>query len=100
MWLWEDDGEPVSLANRALVGGEPGLPSVPLVRIGPVYTPPERRGAGYASANVAALSQLSLDQGCTAAMLFTDRANPTSNKVYQGVGYRVIGSAQTWLVNR
>ena len=54
---------------------------------GPVYTPPEERGQGYASAAVAALSQHVLDSGATPC-LFTDQANPTSNAIYQRLGYR------------
>ncbi len=77
--LWED-GEPVSLCG---VGGE--TPNG--IRIGPVYTPPEVRGRGYASALVAAVSQAELDAGRTFCFLFTDQANPTSNHIYQAIGY-------------
>jgi predicted GNAT family acetyltransferase len=62
-----------------------------VVRVGPVYTPPDLRGRGYASGVVAALSQHALDQGAAACMLFTDVANPTSNKIYQRIGYRYVG---------
>jgi GNAT superfamily N-acetyltransferase len=79
--LWEDDGQPVSLAarNRAVAGQ---------VRIGPVYTPPERRGRGYGGAVTAALTRTALDEGAAEVLLFTDRANPTSNALYQRLGYR------------
>jgi uncharacterized protein len=77
--LWED-GDPVSLCG---VGGE--TPNG--IRIGPVYTPPEARGRGYASALVAAVSQAELDAGRTFCFLFTDQANPTSNHIYQAIGY-------------
>jgi len=56
-----------------------------------VYTPPEHRSNGYASACVAALSQAMLDAGSAFCALYTDLANPTSNKIYQNVGYRPIG---------
>jgi predicted GNAT family acetyltransferase len=57
------------------------------LRIGPVYTPPEQRKRGYASALVAALSQAILDEGRSFCFLFTDLANPTSNHIYQEIGY-------------
>ena len=53
-----------------------------------VYTPPEKRGRGYATACVAGVSQRQLDGGKTFCTLFTDLANPTSNAVYQRVGYQ------------
>ena len=100
MWFWLVDGEPVSFALRARVRPVPGQESVELARIGGVYTPAEHRGHGYASANVAALSQYCLDSGCSAVMLHTDVANPTSNKIYQQLGYRPAGTARTWLLGR
>ena len=55
-----------------------------------VYTPPGNRGNGYASACVAALSQAMLDAGSAFCTLYTDLSNPTSNKIYQNVGYRPV----------
>ncbi|MFN8464511.1 MAG: GNAT family N-acetyltransferase [Caldilineaceae bacterium] len=80
VYLWDDDGQ-VSLAvrGRQLPHG---------ASVGPVYTPPEMRGRGYASACVAALSQAILDGGGDYCTLFTDLANPTSNHIYQRLGYR------------
>ncbi|MGE5156306.1 MAG: GNAT family N-acetyltransferase, partial [Betaproteobacteria bacterium] len=75
LYLWEDGG----LVSLCGVGGE--TPNG--IRIGPVYTPPEARRRGYASALVAAASQLQLDAGRRFCFLFTDLANPTSNHVYQ-----------------
>jgi predicted GNAT family acetyltransferase len=82
VYLWED-GEPVSLAARGR-----RLPHG--ASVGPVYTPPEKRGRGYASACVAALSQAILDAGAHYCTLFTDLANPTSNHIYQRIGYRAL----------
>lgn len=79
--LWVDNGEPVSLAGY-------GNPTPNGIRIGPVYTPPEHRGHGYASAITATLSQELLDQGRGFVSLFTDLANPTSNSIYQKIGYQ------------
>jgi len=52
-----------------------------------VYTPPYFRGHGYASSVVAQISQLWLDKGFTRCVLYTDLANPTSNSIYQKIGY-------------
>ena len=57
------------------------------MRVGPVYTPPAERRRGYAGALVAALSQQLLDTGREFCFLFTDQANPTSNHIYQQIGY-------------
>jgi predicted GNAT family acetyltransferase len=71
-----------------------------VVRVSGVYTPVEERGHGYASANVAAISARALDAGALACMLFADKANPTSNKIYQAIGYRPVGGSQEWLLDR
>src|SRR5262249_39695999 len=81
--LWWDGSKPVSFA------GYGGL-TPHGIRIGPVYTPPELRGRGYASACVAALSQEMLDRGRTFCSLFTDLSNPTSNHIYQAIGYEPV----------
>ena len=60
------------------------------VRIGYVYTPVERRRKGYASALVAHLSSHILDSGFRHCVLYTDLANPTSNRIYRAVGYRPV----------
>ncbi len=78
--LWELDGEVVSLAGF-------GGPTPNGIRVGPVYTPPGRRGQGYASALTAALSTRLLEGGRRFCFLYTDLANPTSNKIYRAIGY-------------
>lgn len=83
LYLWEDGGEVVSLVGS---GGE--TPNG--IRIGPVYTPPEYRGRGYASALTAVASQDQLDRDRRFVFLFTDLANPTSNKIYQAIGYEAV----------
>lgn len=65
-------------------------PVARVVRIGPVYTPPQYRRNGYASSAVAAVSRRALARGASRCMLFTDLSNPTSNKIYAEVGYRRI----------
>ena len=83
-FLWEVDGQPVSIAygNRPLPNG---------ITISGVYTPPGLRGRGYATALVAGLSQHFLDAGKQFCTLFTDLSNPTSNHIYQQIGYRSAG---------
>jgi len=83
-YVWEDeDGEVVSM-----VGASGETPHG--IRIGPVYTPPARRSRGYASSLTAAASQDQLDRGRRFVFLFTDLANPTSNKIYQAIGYEAV----------
>jgi hypothetical protein len=82
MYLWEDV-QPVCLCGFG--GTTPHG-----IRIGPVYTPPELRGRGFASALVAATSQRLLDEGRQCCFLFTNLANPTSNHIYQAIGYEPV----------
>ncbi|MFF8916114.1 GNAT family N-acetyltransferase [Streptomyces sp. NPDC015032] len=81
--LWEDDGVPVSMAGAA-----PQIAGT--VRISAVYTPPEYRGRGYAAAVTARISRVAREAGAQEVLLFTDLANPTSNGVYQRIGYRAV----------
>jgi predicted GNAT family acetyltransferase len=78
--VWEADSRAVSVA--AVSRRTPWSSS-----IGFVYTPPELRGRGYASAVTAALSQRELDSGQGWCSLFTDQANATSNHIYADIGY-------------
>jgi uncharacterized protein len=82
-YAWDDAGEVVCFVGA---GGE--TPNG--ARIGPVYTPPERRGHGYATSLTAAATHELLDGGRRFVFLFTDLANPTSNKIYQAIGYRPV----------
>lgn len=79
-YLWEVDGKAVCVVGHTVF-----TPNG--VRIGPVYTPPAERGKGYGSACTAAVSQLLLDAGRTFCFLYTDLTNPTSNHIYQTIGY-------------
>ncbi len=79
--LWEDCGAPVSAVGF-------GSPTPTGVRIGPVYTPPAHRRRGYASALTAHISAEQLAAGRSFCFLYTDVANPTSNKIYVAIGYR------------
>ena len=81
--FWEAGGAPVSVAGLTrAVGGWHGS--------GPVYTPPELRGRGYAAGATAAVSQAALDAGVREVVLYTDLANPVSNALYERLGYRAV----------
>ncbi|TDP42261.1 FR47-like protein [Nocardia ignorata] len=81
-WLWEVDGAP-----RSFVARQTGV--FGWARIGPVYTPTAWRGNGYASALTAAVSAAIRAEGADVC-LFTDLDNPTSNKIYEGIGFRPV----------
>jgi predicted GNAT family acetyltransferase len=79
LYVWDDKGlRSIATWNAPTTHG---------VRITLVYTPPEFRGKGYASACVAALSHAMLNSGRKICYLFTDLSNPVSNHVYQRIGY-------------
>ncbi|WUJ73075.1 GNAT family N-acetyltransferase [Kribbella soli] len=80
VWVWEDGGRIVSLVGHQ-------EPVFGAARIGPVYTPPEYRGRGYASALTAEVSRRLREAG-DEVCLFTDLANPTSNRIYAAIGFR------------
>ncbi len=89
VWLWEDDGRVVSMAGYS--GPTPNG-----IRINAVYTPRELRGRGYASTCVAALTKMLLEKGRRFCFLYTDLANPTSNSIYQRIGYRPISDVNEY----
>lgn len=82
--LWEDpNGTVVSMAGR-----NPTAAGV--ARVGPVYTPPQHRRHGYGTAVTAAGTEAALHGGADDVVLFTDLANPTSNAIYQQIGFEPI----------
>jgi predicted GNAT family acetyltransferase len=85
--LWTVDGAPASMARV-------GRPIAGVSRIGPVFTPVDRRGRGYGSAVTAAAAQWALDAGADHVVLFTDLANPVSNSIYQRIGFEPVSD---WL---
>jgi hypothetical protein len=82
LWLWEVDGAPVCLIGRT-------DPVAGVVRVGPVYTPAERRGCGYAAVGVGEVSATVVAAGGR-CILYTDLDNPTSNGVYRRLGYAAV----------
>ncbi|MEU0221166.1 GNAT family N-acetyltransferase [Streptomyces sp. NPDC006265] len=82
--FWETpDGTPVAMA-----GATPEIAGQ--VRVASVYTPPHLRGRGYAGAATAEVSRAALAAGAQEVLLFTDLSNPTSNGLYQRIGYRPV----------
>jgi predicted GNAT family acetyltransferase len=79
--LWRAEGVPVAIA--AVSGAPAGV-----ARVGPVYTPPSCRRNGYGSAVTAAATAAALGLGAQYVVLYTDLANPTSNSIYQAIGFR------------
>ncbi len=87
LWVWED-------GTLTAMAGYSG-PTPNGIRVNLVYTPPEKRGRGYAKALVSSLSRFLLSTGRRACFLFADRDNPVSNAVYRRIGYEVVAD---WLV--
>jgi ribosomal protein S18 acetylase RimI-like enzyme len=81
--LWEADAEPVAMAalSREVAG---------VTRVVTVYTPPRFRRRGFGGAITTAASQAALDAGAAQVVLYTDVSNPTSNALYQRLGYRPV----------
>lgn len=83
LWLWEDAGEPVSMAGHAPLVT---TPSGTVARIGPVYTPDRMRGRGFGSAVTAAVAGVLVPR-CSTVMLFADAAKPDVNRMYARLGF-------------
>jgi predicted GNAT family acetyltransferase len=83
LYVWKDRD---LLCSMAAWGG----PTAHGVRISLVYTPPELRRKGYATACVATLSKAKLDSGKKFCWLFTDSSNQTSNRLYPRIGYEQV----------
>lgn len=80
LYVLEDNGIPVSMAGYT-------REMQTAIGVAFVYTPPYYRGKGYATSCVAKISQIALDKGFTKCVLYTDLLNPTSNSIYQKIGY-------------
>ena len=83
---WKIGGEIVTMANATRPTGRN-------ITVNFVYTPIKHRKKGFASDCVAALSQMLLDQGYQTTSLHTDLSNPTSNKIYQEIGYELVADS-------
>ncbi len=88
--VWEVDGQPVAQAGFTRADD--------IARINLVYTPPEQRGHGYASAVVAHLSRYLLDHGFRRCCLYADARNPVSNSIYRKIGYEFVGRSSHYVL--
>lgn len=79
--LWHDGGAPVALAAVS-------DPAAGVATVAPVYTPPGGRRSGYGAAVTAEATAAAMTGGAEHLALYTDLANPTSNSIYQAIGYR------------
>ena len=92
-YLWLDQDE--HAVSMTLVG----RPTKNGISISGVFTPKQLRGNGYASAVVASTSQVMLDKGKKFCVLYTDTANPTSNKIYKKIGFQEVASSRDFVFN-
>jgi uncharacterized protein len=83
LYLWEDGGQPVSMAAK-------NRPTDHGMTVGLVYTPPELRRKGYATSCVAGVCREILKSGCDFCTLYTDLSNPTSNAIYIKIGFQPV----------
>lgn len=86
-FVWEVDGQVVAMTSI-------GRQTRSGVAIFGVYTPKEFRRKGYASSLVSQVSELQLKSGRQFCVLYTDASNPTSNKIYQNIGYQIVGDSK------
>lgn len=82
-FFWDCDGETVAMCGYAGPVGDEGAA---VGRIGPVYTAPEHRKRGFGAA-VTSAAIAHLQTRCDHIMLYADADNPTSNGVYQRLGF-------------
>lgn len=68
------------------------------IRIRNVYTPPTHRRHGYAGACVVAPSSRLLMEGRRFCFLYGDLANPTSNAIYQQIGYQPVCDVEDFVL--
>ena len=90
LYVWESGKRAVSMAavGRTTKNG---------ISVGAVYTPTLLRKRGYGSSVVAHLSQKMIQSGRQFCVLYTDLSNPTSNRIYQDVGYREVADSKIFL---
>lgn len=87
--LWLDSGEPVALAGHSpVIAGS--------ARISYVYTVPAARGRGFGAAVTAAAVESARAAGAAEIVLFADQANPTSNGIYERLGFDRVDEFGEW----
>jgi uncharacterized protein len=90
LYLWKDKGKAMGMAGL-------GWPTANGIRIRMVYTPEEYRDKGVASNLVAALSRQVVAGGTRNCYLFTDFKNTISNRLYEHLGYKLVGPFQNFM---
>lgn len=89
-YFWKIDGQCVAMAHV-------GRPTRNGISVKYVFTPVHLRGKGYASAVTAHLSQAMLNAGKKFCVLYTNAANSASNKIYQNIGYQLVGHSKYFI---
>jgi len=89
VFVWEDGGQVVSMAMK-------NRPTRRSICVSHVYTPPELRGKGYATACVAELSRQLLQSGWEFCTLFVDMANLPACRAYQKIGYSLVSEYEEY----
>jgi predicted GNAT family acetyltransferase len=82
VWETDDDGVVGMAGTSHRIAG--------MIRIAPVYTPPEHRGRGIAASLTAAVARHVREAGAEHVLLFADLGNPTSNRIYRRVGFEPV----------
>lgn len=90
VYLWKVEGVPKCMG--VVAGTTPNG-----ARIGYLFTPVKFRGQGFGSRTIAAITQKQLDSGKKFCFLYTDASNPTSNKIYQDIGYKYVCDSSSYL---
>lgn len=89
VWLWYERPEkPVSMLTAH-------MPSFEGIKINYVYTPLKERNKGYATTAVVSLCEKLLGENYRYITLFTDLKNPTSNSIYQKIGFQAVDDFQS-----
>jgi predicted GNAT family acetyltransferase len=89
--FWIVDDEPVAMAGIARRLRTHAA-------ISAVYTPPSRRGRGFAGCITAAVAERIFAEGRRAACLYTDLRNPASNRCYVKIGFEPV--CESWVYPR
>ena len=85
LFFWDDGGARCLARATEPLGG--------ISRIGAVFTPPEWRRRGYASACVGALSERVRHESGANSVLYAELGNPSSNAIYRRLGFEAVSEA-------
>ncbi|MFQ5697269.1 MAG: GNAT family N-acetyltransferase [Myxococcota bacterium] len=91
-WVVREEGEVVFQVHV-------GPANRDTVQLGGVYTSPELRGRGRATRGMLAIVHRLLEKR-PAVTLFCDESNRVARRVYERVGFRVLGWYRSWLLEQ